>query len=337
MTLLYLTEPGSLLSRDGNRLQVRKDKEAVVASVGLEKVEGVVIIGASHLSTGLAVELLERDIPVTWLSTSGRFFGRLEPTTGFNIERQISQFEIQKNTDFRLALAKSWIAAKIKNCNVLLRRYNRERELSEVEKLFEVFDDLTHKVSQARSIDVAMGYEGAGSKIYFQALSLLLPTEFRFEGRSRRPPRDPFNSMLSFGYTLLLYEIYTAIVGKGLHPYLGFLHQPRRGHPALASDLMEEWRPIIVDSLSMGLFTTGQINTDNFVSDAQEREGVYLTRDASKLFIEKFEKKMRTHNQYSACVDYPLSFRESIAFQVGALVKAIENSDATLYRSVVLR
>lgn len=337
LTLLYLTEPGSLLSRDGNRLIIRKDKESVVKSIGLETVEGIVVIGACHLATGLATELLERDIPVTWLSSMGRFFGRLEPTTGFNIERQLVQFELHRDCSFRLALSKSWIAAKLKNCRVLLRRYNRERELTEVEQLCCTYDALLQKVSQSSSIEELMGYEGVGSRYYLKALSLLLPEEFRFEGRSKRPPRDPFNSMLSFGYTLLLYEIYTALTGKGLHPYLGFMHQPKRGHPALASDLMEEWRPIVVDSLAMGLVTTNQIKFDDFTCDQSGNGGVYLTREASKGFIEKFEKKLRSHNQYLTYVDYPLTFRESMSFQVGALVKALENADPTLYRSVVLR
>jgi CRISPR-associated protein Cas1 len=295
------------------------------------------MVGPSNLSSGLATELLEREIPVTWLSNTGRFFGRLESTTGYNIERQISQFEAHKDIAFRLSLSKAFVIAKMKNCRTVLRRYNRQRELDEVDTTCDAIDKLADKCSGALSTNELLGYEGVASRIYFKSLSLLLPNDFSFDGRTRRPPRDPFNSLLSFGYTLLLYEIFTAITSRNLHPYLGLMHEPRRGHPALASDLMEEWRPTIVDTLAMSLCTTAQLKSDDFEDPVEDRGGVYLTRDASKLFISKFEKRLRSENQYLSYVDYPLTFRESLSFQVGALAKAIENCDPGIYRPVLLR
>jgi CRISP-associated protein Cas1 len=336
MQLLYVTEPGSYLSKDGNRLSVRKDKDAVIKTIGIEHVEGVVLVGSCNLSSGLAIELLEREIPVTWLSSTGSFFGRLEPTSGYNIERQVEQFEMHKDNTFRISLARQWVVAKLENSRGVLRRYNRRRDEGTIEQRCEQMGDSIERAKNAESINELLGIEGTGARHYFSGVSTLMPEEFQFEGRSRRPPKDPFNSLISFGYTLLLYEVFTAIVAKNLHPYLGYLHQPRRGHPSLASDLMEEWRAVIVDSLAIGLLTSRQLKPEHFREPAEDG-GVYLTRDGSKIFLEKFEKKLRSHNQYLTYVDYPLTFRESLAFQVGALVKAIQLKDHRSYRPVIVR
>ena len=115
------------------------------------------------------------------------------------------------------------------------------------------------------------------------------------------------------------------------------MHQPRRGHPALASDLMEEWRSVVVDSLAMKLITTSQIKISDFQEPDIENGGVYLNRDSSKSFIQQFEQRSRTENKYSSLVDYPVSYRESLALQVGSLIKAIEKSDPGIYRPILLR
>lgn len=336
MQLLYLTEPGAFLTKDGNRLVVRKDKDAVIKSIGIEHIEGVILLGSCHLSSGLAIELLEREIPVTWLSNTGSYFGRLEPTSGYDIERQIEQFTAHKDSGFRIDISKRWITAKLENSKGLLRRFNRRRDDEDVERIMRLIDEVVVDVSRAESLNELLGYEGNAAKLYFKGLSMLLPEPFKFNGRSRRPPRDPFNSLLSFGYTLLLYEIFTALSAKNLNPYLGFLHQPRRGHPSLASDLMEEWRAVIVDPLAVGLLTGHQLKPEHF-QEPRDDGAIYLTREGSKIFIEKFEKKLRSHNQYLSYVDYPLSFRESLAFQVGALVKAIQLKDYSAYRPVTVR
>ncbi len=337
MRILYITEPGSFVTQKDNQLIVKKDKNAVILSIGLEQIEAIIIIGNAHLTTGLTTSLLEREISVTWLSSTGKFFGRLEPTTGHNIERIIKQFDAHKDTNFRLEISRKWINAKVKNSLVILRRYNRIRDAVGINALSDKIENLFSGIRNAKSIDELMGYEGIASRDYYECLSLMLPDEFKFKGRSKRPPKDPFNSLISFGYTLLLYEFFAIISSKSLQPYLGFMHQPRRGHPALASDLMEEWRSVIVDSLAMKLITTNQIKISDFQEPDIENGGVYLNREASKAFIQQFEQKSRTENKYSMLVDYPVTYRESLTLQVGSLIKAIENNDPNIYRPVLLR
>ena len=336
MSTLYLTEDGSNLSLKDNRIQIKKSSDTL-KEISIERVDNIVLMGMCHVTSPLAVELLERDIPVTWLSKSGKFYGRLEPTTSVNIERQREQFRKSDDENFSLEIAKLFIVAKIKNCQVVLRRYNRNFNFDEIVNNIEELKKYALKLEGAKNIEELLGYEGNASKIYFKSLGLMVIDDFKFKGRSKQPPKDKFNSLLSFGYTLLLYEIYTAITNKGLHPYCSFLHKIRKGHPALASDLIEEWRPVIVDSLVMNLVQNKIINCEDFLLPDETNGGIYLTKDGLKIFINKFEIRLKQENSYVTYIDYPLSFRESIQFQVGSLAKAIENNDSSIYRPILIR
>lgn len=336
MTSLYLTEEGTHLTLKDNRIVIKKSSD-ILKEVSLEKVDNIVLIGNISITSPLSIELLEREIPVNWLSSTGKFYGCLEPTTRVNIARQREQFRCSDNNEFSLELAKSFIIGKVKNCQVVLRRYNRNVSDNNVSENIEELKRYVIKISEAETVEQLLGYEGNSAKLYFKSLGKMVKEEFKFDKRTRRPPKDKFNCLLSLGYTLLLYEIYTAIVNKGLHPYCSFLHKIRNGHPALASDLIEEWRPTIVDSLVMNLVQTKIITSEHFLPQDEVGGGVFLTIDGLKIFIKKFEERLKQLNSYLTYVDYPLSFRESLQFQVGALVKAIEENDTSIYRAVLIR
>lgn len=336
MTSLYLTEEGTHLTLKDNRIVIKKSSD-ILKEVSLEKVDNIVIIGNISITSPLSIELLEREIPVNWLSSTGKFYGRLEPTTSVNIMRQREQFKCAENNEFSLALAKSFIIGKVKNCQVVLRRYNRNVSDKDVSENIEELKRYVIKISEAETVEELLGYEGNSAKLYFKSLGKMVKEEFKFDKRTRRPPKDKFNCLLSLGYTLLLYEIYTAIINKGLHPYCSFLHKIRNGHPALASDLIEEWRPTVVDSLVMNLIQTKIITHEHFLPQDEVSGGVFLTNEGLKIFIKKFEERLKQLNSYLTYVDYPLSFRESLQFQVGALVKTIEENDTSIYRAVLIR
>lgn len=336
MTSLYLTEEGTHLTLKDNRIVIKKSSDTL-KEVSLEKVDNIILIGNISITSPLSIELLEREIPVNWLSSTGKFYGRLEPTTRVNITRQREQFRCADNNEFSLELAKSFIIGKVKNCQVVLRRYNRNSFDNDVSENIEELKRYVIKISEAETVEQLLGYEGNSAKLYFKSLGKMVKEEFKFDKRTRRPPKDKFNCLLSLGYTLLLYEIYTAIINKGLHPYCSFLHKIRNGHPALASDLIEEWRPTIVDSLVMNLVQTKIITSEHFLPQDEATGGVFLTKDGLKIFIKKFEERLKQLNSYLTYVDYPLSFRESLQFQVGALVKSIEEKDTSIYRAVLIR
>jgi CRISPR-associated protein Cas1 len=181
-----------------------------------------------------------------------------------------------------------------------------------------------------------MGYEGIASRSYFQGLSSIIHPDFRFSGRTRRPPKDAFNSMLSLGYTLLLYEFVSVIESQGLSAYAGFLHKDRVNHPTLASDLMEEWRAVIVDRVALSLVLGREISIDNFVLD-EETGGVRLDNTAMRKFLTKLEMKMKTNTNYLQNQMAPMSFRKAIGHQVTSLVRVIEDRDPDLYNAMVIR
>lgn len=336
MTSLYLTEDGSHLTLRDNRIVIKKSSD-ILKEISLEKVDNIVLVGNISMTSPLSIELLEREIPVNWLSSTGKFYGRLEPTTRVNITRQREQFRRSDDVDFSLKLSKAFISGKVKNCQVVLRRYNRNFDYDEVQENIEELKRYVIKISEAESVEQLLGYEGNSAKIYFSSLGKMVREEFKFDKRTRRPPKDKFNCLLSFGYTLLLYEIYTAIVNKGMNPYCSYLHKIRSGHPALASDLIEEWRPTIVDSLVMNLVQMKIITEEHFLPQDESTGGVFLTQEGLKIFIRKFEERLKQHNSYLSYVDYPLSFRESLQFQVGSLVKAVEENEAEIYRAVLIR
>lgn len=335
MSFLYVSEADTLLRIDGQRV-VAQRADGLETSLPLEKLEGVVIFGTAAITSKFAIEMLKRGLPVTWLSSTGAFFGRLESTGHMNIERQRLQFRLGDALDFCLGISSKFVEGKIHNQMVMLRRYNRNLEREDVEKEIHQLQLLKTNLEKSSNLDELRGYEGAASRSYLKALSLLVINPyFKFTGRSRRPPKDPFNSLLSFGYTLLMYEIYTAITNRGLHPYAAFFHQDRPNHPALASDLMEEWRPVIVDSLVMSLVQGGTFHKDDFVAD--DEGGVYLKDNRRKDFINSFEKKIRSEANYLKYVDSRMSFRRAIQFQVGVLAKCIDEKDYSLYQPVKLR
>ena len=334
MSLLYVIEDGAQIGIDGGVIKIiRKDKS--ITKVPKETVEAINIYGNSQLSTQCIQFCLKRGISVTFFSKTGSYFGRLVSTGHINVKRQKKQVFLSEEERFSIGLSKKIIDAKINNQIVLAKRYLRNSKLDEKEAIFQM-QNAKYKLSVANSIEQIMGYEGIASKYYFQILSDIVDDEFKFHGRNRRPPKDPFNSMLSFGYMILLYELYGEIENRGLNPYVGFLHQDRENHPTLASDMMEEWRAIIVDAVVMSLTQGHEISSHDFYFD-EETGGCILDKDGMKIFLNKLENKFHSETKYVQGIEGRMSFRRAIWHQIGFLVKAIENEDVDLYQPIKIR
>ena len=165
---------------------------------------------------------------------------------------------------------------------------------------------------------------------------MVINPEFRFQGRSRRPPRDAFNSLLSLGYTLLIYEIYAKIQNTGMTPYYSILHKAYANNPSLASDLMEEWRAVIVDSVVLSLIQGNEIQQKHFEKE-ESQGGIYLTNEGLRKFIKKFERKMNTHIKYLRYDDRSYSIRDALSVQCDKLKESLENQAPELYQPIVLK
>lgn len=331
MSFAYITEPGVKIAKKGGKFVVSRD-EAVLFEIPAETLEGLVVMNSVQLSSQVMVELLKRNIPMTWLSATGICYGRLESPEHTHVLRQEQQV-ILRETPFAVELAKKTIAAKIHNQMTLLNRYNRTKKEDAVKTAVSKLGGLKKNLAKATEKAKIMGFEGIAAKTYFEALGKLVRPEFAFTGRTKQPPTDPFNAMISFGYTLLFHEIYTAVVNNGLSPYFGFLHALRNHHPALVSDLMEEWRPVLVDAMVMALVQKGSIKTDHFEA-AKRSDGVYLTKEGRTIFLQAYEKKLRAVNRYD---DVDFSFRHSLNYHVKLYATALMHGDAEAYKPVQIR
>lgn len=329
---VYLTEPYAHLGKRGGRFIVEVNHE-LVREFFIETIDTFVLCGHIEVSYAAMECCLCNGINLTWLSSSGAYFGRLESTHHVDILKQNQQFTLNSDLEFVTTLRIEVLQAKISNQITLLRRYNRERKNENIIKAIAEMKKLSKKIIFNMPLASMMGYEGMAAKIYFRALGEIVDANFSFKSRSKQPPLDPFNSLLSFGYTLLFYDIYTAICNEGLHPYLGFMHTLKQGHPALASDLIEEWRAIIIDSLVMALVQGHEVFLEDFDTN-DETGGVYLKKEKRRFFIEQYEKRMLRQNQYG---ERPCTFRELIISQVRLYAKALRYNDGTLYKAIKVR
>ena len=264
MAILYVTEQGAALMKRGNRLVVEKMGRPIrwVHSFRLEQ---VVLMGSVSLSPGTVAFLLEEGIDTVFLTIYGRYRGRLISQFGKNIDLRRLQFQRLEDPAFRLASARSCVAGKLANCRTLLRRYNQELQREEITKTLHALRRLHRQLGDCPSVESVMGVEGAGAAAYFGCWRHLFRTdEATFTGRNRRPPRDPVNVLLSLGYTLLANAVHTQVNVAGLDPYAGCLHSVEYGRPSLVLDLMEEFRPVLVDGLTLSLFNKRIIRSTDF-------------------------------------------------------------------------
>ena len=334
MSRVYINDSSSQIGISDNCLQI-KTKDGVTKNVPVETVEGISVFGQAQISSQCIGECLRRGINIQYYSPSGLYFGRLSSSNHVNTFRQKRQVFLSDNEDFKLVISKKIIEAKIKNQITVLRRYARNTTI-DINANLKSMQSCCNRLDICNEIDEIMGYEGNAARIYYETLSSLSPPVFQFKKRTRRPPLDPFNSMLSFGYAILLNEVFGALESKGLNPFFGFLHADREKHPTLASDLMEEWRAVIVDSVVMSLIRGNEIEYDNF-RESDDGPGIFIDRDGIKTIIKKLENKFMTKSSYLDYIDYQVSFRRAIELQAGQLAKAIEEENPNIYLPVVIR
>ena len=264
MACLYVIEQGAEITKQGNRLVVRKFRTEL-ESVPAFKVEQLILMGNIQITSQAIKFLLTEGIDTVFLTINGKYRGRLVSTFSKNIDLRRIQFRKLEERPFVLELAKKFVLGKLSNYRILLRRYQKENQKEEIEKAVHALRRMIDKITEVADLDSLRGIEGSGSAAYFSAVGHLIKVpDFRFEKRTRRPPRDPVNVLLSFGYTLLANSVQTFIDLSGLDPFLGSLHSPDYGRPSLALDLMEEFRPVLVDTVMLRVVNTKTITMKDF-------------------------------------------------------------------------
>lgn len=320
MAVLYLTEQGATLRKEGELLTVNKDGKTLQGIPAI-KVAQVVILGNINLTTPAIHYLLKRGIDCVFCSSYGKYHGRLFSTESkFGALRQ-QQLQVQLNKSQGLAIARKIIRGKLLNQRTILLRYSKKPGCNQLRLSCELIQECLRKLERANDINSLLGLEGYASSSYFASFKMVLKNDFGFNGRARRPPPDPVNSMLSFGYTLLTYDAQSAVRAVGLDPFMGFLHATKYSSPSLALDLMEEFRPIIVDSIVLKMVNSRIVNESDF-RNVKRNSGVFLTQDGIKKFIHHYEE--RVHTLISHPIDrVHVSYRRCFELQARHLQKTI--------------
>ena len=319
MGTVYITQDDAFIGKTDERINVKANKQTLL-DVPLIKVDGVVVLGRATISPAAISELLERHIPLTFLTTTGRYLGRLEPEVTKNIFVRKAQWQAQGETAQAVHVVRGFVRGKLKNYrNILLRRDREDSEL-DLSRNITRLEQALAPIDTKSSIDSLRGLEGAGSAAYFGCFDRLIrAAEFQFTARNRRPPTDPVNSLLSFGYSLLRHDVQGAVNIVGFDPYLGYLHVERYGRPSLALDLMEEFRPLVVDAVVLSALNKRLLTPDDFVTEPLS-DAVNLTNEGRKTFLRLYEQKKQSKFKHPV-MGRQCTYQESFELQARLLAK----------------
>ncbi len=319
MATLYLTEQYAYVKKRDECLVVQMpDKQT--REVPLIKIDQVIVVGEITLTTPALVALLEHGVEVCYLSAHGIYQGRLSPPFSKNTFLRRKQYAACADDERTLKLARWIVTGKLENQRTMLLRSNRKVNDSAVAEAAEYIKREIRGVPQAASLDALRGVEGTGAAAYFGAFGRLLRQELGFTRRVRRPATDPVNAVLGLAYTCLMNQVMSAIQVVGLDPYAGYLHTAQYARPSLALDLMEEFRPLVADSVVLTLINTQALQASDFEAEL----GTFrLTRAGRRRFYERFEDRLNTEIEHPV-FGYKATYRRCLELQARLLTKWLE-------------
>ncbi|MDM9381637.1 type I-D CRISPR-associated endonuclease Cas1d [Chlorogloeopsis sp. ULAP01] len=319
MGTVYITQEDAFIGKIDERLNVKFDKKTIL-DVPLIKVDGVVVLGRATISPATISELLERHIPLTFLTENGRYLGRLEPEVTKNIFVRKAQWQAAGESVQAIHVVQAFVRGKLKNYrNSLIRRQRECSDLDLSENVTRI-EQAIAPIDTTQSINSLRGLEGTGSAAYFGCFNQLIRAkEFTFNSRIRRPPTDPVNSLLSFGYSLLRHDVQGAVNIVGFDPYLGYLHCDRYGRPSLALDVMEEFRPLVVDAVVLSALNKGLLTSTDFVTEPLSG-AVSLTPEGRKTFLRLYAQKKQSEFKHPV-IGRKCTYQEAFELQARLLAK----------------
>ena len=322
---VYLNTQGLRVGRSGEVLQV-KEKETLRQEIRPIEISQLNLMGNIQVTTQVTQLLCEAGIPVCYFSQGGWFYGITTGMATKNVFLRQAQFRLAAEAWFCLKLARRLVAGKVRNQRTMLLRNHTEPP----EICLRGMIEMAARADAAESVEELLGIEGNAARLYFGAFEGMLkagdkaetPEGFRldFEGRNRRPPRDPVNALLSLGYSMLTKDLTIACYSVGFDPMMGYYHQPRFGRPALALDLMEPFRPLIVDSAVINAINTRMVTAADFMNSG---DAVALTPGGRRSFYHAYELRMDTLVTHPI-FDYRVSYRRLLEVQARLLGRVIE-------------
>lgn len=297
LNTLYVTSPDSYLALDGENIVVL-DKEKEVGRVPLHNLEAIVSFGYRGVSPALMGGCAARDISLCFLSPQGKFLARVTGTVRGNVLLRKKQYEISKNSGDSLLIARNCILGKVYNSRWILERATRDHglqiDLDQVKRASTFLKRSLVNIEKCQEVDQLRGYEGEAASVYFGVFNQLIlqqKKDFIFNGRSKRPPLDNVNAMLSFAYTLLTNMVASALESVGLDPYVGFMHTDRPGRISLALDLVEELRSVFADRFVLSLINRKMVVKKDFVK--KEDGAVIMNDNMRKMFLTEWQNKKK--------------------------------------------
>lgn len=312
--------------QEGNMIVKNGDRE-IVLNKSVKTIENVLVFGNPQISTQLLKTLAQHRVGVHYFSQNGKYITSLEEMGTDNYEKQVQQFLAFSDEAFRLSLAKRIIMNKISLQQQLLKAYDSEGLLDERD--YNNFKERLQGVQQSNSINELLGQEGRAAKSYFYYLGLLMHDAFRFRGRSKKPALDPTNALLNMGYDLL-YAYMRGIVKKyGLHLGIGCIHRNKSHHATLVSDLIEVWRPVIVEDTIMQLCNHSDISPNQFVQS--QDGGYYVNKEARQVLYGELKQRLFEKHHYFHADKKVFTATYSMDLQICSLQRAIEAHDAQEY------
>ena len=321
---LYLNSQGVKLGKSGLVLTV-KDKDKLLQEVRIGEICQVNLMGNVQVTTQAVQALCDAEVPICYFSMGGWFYGITIGLNTKNVFLRRNQFRLAEQEYFARTIARRLVAGKIRNQRTLLQRNHVEPNRQTLAGMKEMAD----RAETAGSLAELLGIEGNAARLYFGDFAGMMkpddvegaePLPFEMDGRNRRPPRDPLNAMLSLGYSLLAKDLTVACYAVGFDPYVGFYHQPRFGRPALALDLMEPFRSLIVDSAVLTAVNTGMVTARDFV---RAGGAVALTAGGRKGFFRAYEMRMDTLVTHPL-FEYRVSYRRLLEIQARLLARVVE-------------
>ncbi len=292
MATLYVQEQGAIVRKRDNQIIITRNG-TILQEIPLSKIDQIVLMGRGvQMSTALLVELLSRGIPVMLTNQHGsRHYATLTAGPSRFGALRLRQSQLVVDPGWALELARAMITAKLAAQRAVLASTG----WTVAGKAIAQIEAAARQLSGATTLDEVRGFEGAAAAAYFGAWRAMFQQNWSFQGRAFYPPPDPINALLSFGYTLLLHDVLTAVQFTGLDPYLGVFHAIEAGRPSLALDLMEEFRPLVVDRMVLELVSTNAIRRDQFAPAGPERpNAIYLTAEARRMVVNRYETVMQT-------------------------------------------
>ena len=294
LNTLYVTTPEAYLSKDGLNVVITVKQEEVFR-IPIINIEGIVSFGYMGASPGLMKLCVDNNVSLTFLSPQGKFIARVQGPTRGNVLLRTEQYRLSENEDFTLHISKLFIGGKIQNYRNILRRYERDYGSNdEIAAAVQALEVRKRDLNRVQDLNQLRGIEGDAASVYFSVFHYLIlnqKSDFPFNGRNRRPPKDAVNAMLSFVYTLIANDVAAALETVGLDPYVGFLHALRPGRTSLALDVMEEMRAYLGDRLVLSLINRRQVCAKDFLF--QGDESVIMTDSCRKVLLTAWQARKK--------------------------------------------